>query len=710
MYISNRFLLFIKGFLLLNVKIFKNLLIRTNFVILFTLFSFLLLFYTKTHFFTIDLYNNSCSPLLKGTESFCSYIDTLNLYIMLPELIIYGLIFIILFVRLRRSFITKEYFVDVRFLYILIPYLILRISTFTISENVLINFFHTHYYLVWEIWFWILLVWFVLIVNLDKEDIQVKLPEGKIIPPTKTNKGIDINDTTKIIESILPAIFWKIMYSNFKKVSFDSEWNKVGSLFKISKITQEDKDDDKYFVVFDLHPNLHSIVTEFPKYDWTLGINSFGSLKWFKSATWKSELWQNGLMLHVSWETISFKKLYNFPFLLEKSPLMKNPLDVMIWKNEKWKDIICDLAICPHLLIAWATGKWKSVWLQNILVSLMKSIISWVNIEIYIIDPKRVDYSRYKGLAHIDVVGDLDKWLERTKYLVAEMLRRYHVLENAKVENIKEYNLMWNKMSYKVLFVDEFADLMSQWWDVKKDFEWCIKRLWQMARACWIHIVLWTQRPDKDIVTWLIKANIPSVLWFWVVDKTNSRIILWNNLLDWIREIWEAYLSIPWMRKEEHVKTYFVDKKTELVEFLKYYDSSLNDFTNKNTGIPVHQNGDNKNTGIPVHQNGDNKIHTLHQFEEALKGSDWEIDVFSHSFAIFRELFEKNWYKNRNELFKFCQTYWISNSLVLKLINSLKSKDLIYYNEVEKRNKLVEDINFNYLITLYKTIYLVINK
>ncbi|MBT6779127.1 hypothetical protein HOA93_05160, partial [bacterium] len=55
------------------------------------------------------------------------------------------------------------------------------------------------------------------------------------------------------------------------------------------------------------------------------------------------------------------------------------------------------------------------------------------------------------------------------------------------------------------------------------------------------------------------------------------------------------------MRKEEHVKTYFVDKKTELVEFLKYYDSSLNDFTNKNTGIPVHQNGDNKNTGIPVH-------------------------------------------------------------------------------------------------------------
>lgn len=188
-----------------------------------------------------------------------------------------------------------------------------------------------------------------------------------------------------------------------------------------------------------------------------------------------------------------------------------------------------DLGKMPHLLIAGSTGSGKSIFIHNLLTSfLLKNTPDTLNL--ILVDPKRVELSHYNDLPHLilDPVIDVKKTLAVFNWLIEEMEERYKLLEETKSRDIDIYNkkqLQRNErlMPRIALFIDEMADLMVTY---GSSIESMIIRLAQMARATGIHLVLATQRPSVDIVTGLIKANIPNRICFKVASYVDSRTVL----------------------------------------------------------------------------------------------------------------------------------------------------------------------------------------
>lgn len=206
----------------------------------------------------------------------------------------------------------------------------------------------------------------------------------------------------------------------------------------------------------------------------------------------------------------------------------KMEIPIAIWKDVSWNMVIWDLAKMPHLLVAGQTGSGKSVWMNWFLVSMLYKF-SPSELKMIMVDPKRVELSVYNGIPHLltPVITNPDKALNALKWCVAEMLRRYDLATKVKARNLKEYNKKVekkDKLPYIVMVVDELADLMMSW--NKKEVEQAIARIAQMARAVWIHLIIATQRPSVDVITWLIKANIPSRIAFTVSSQIDSRTIL----------------------------------------------------------------------------------------------------------------------------------------------------------------------------------------
>lgn len=199
----------------------------------------------------------------------------------------------------------------------------------------------------------------------------------------------------------------------------------------------------------------------------------------------------------------------------------------------KW----CEIDRTPHLLVAGATGSGKSVCINDIIVSiLMKARPD--EVKLVLVDPKKVELSIYNGVPHLltPVVTDPRKASNALKRAVSEMERRYDVFEESKTKNISGYNKMIDekneklsddeklpRMPYIVVIVDELADLMLV---AGKEVEDSIMRITQMARAAGIHLIIATQRPSTDVITGLIKANIPSRISFAVSSSIDSRTIL----------------------------------------------------------------------------------------------------------------------------------------------------------------------------------------
>lgn len=187
-----------------------------------------------------------------------------------------------------------------------------------------------------------------------------------------------------------------------------------------------------------------------------------------------------------------------------------------------------DLTKMPHLLVAGQTGSGKSVFLNSIILSLIYTKTP-DECQLILVDPKRVEMSFYKEIPHLrcPVVVDPKNALDVFKSLIVEMERRYEILSEAKVRNIKSYNEGHDiKMPYIVTIVDEMADLMMT---SGKELENHIVRLAQLARAVGIHLVLATQKPTVKVITGLIKSNMPSRISFKVASKTDSRVILDSN-------------------------------------------------------------------------------------------------------------------------------------------------------------------------------------
>ena len=223
----------------------------------------------------------------------------------------------------------------------------------------------------------------------------------------------------------------------------------------------------------------------------------------------------------------------------EKMQNAKSLLTVALGKDIAGTPIVCDLAKMPHMLIAGQTGSGKSVCINAIINSLLYRA-GPDEVKLILVDPKVVELQCYNGIPHllIPVVNDPHKAAAALAWAVAEMMERYDKFAERKVRNLEGYNagLKQNEkpMARIVIIIDELADLMMV---CKKDVEEYICRLTQLARAAGIHLIVATQRPSVDVITGLIKANIPSRIAFKTASYVDSRTILDRNgseqLLGW---------------------------------------------------------------------------------------------------------------------------------------------------------------------------------
>lgn len=207
---------------------------------------------------------------------------------------------------------------------------------------------------------------------------------------------------------------------------------------------------------------------------------------------------------------------------------VKSTLRFPFGRDVAGKPIIEAINTMPHLLIAGATGSGKSVAINSLLISLFYQNTPQ-DLKLILVDPKRVELSSYNNLPYLltPVITDPDKAINALRWTVAEMTRRYKECQSVGVRNRDEYNQKVgpeNKMSYLIFVIDELADLMMT--SLKKEVETLICRIAQMARAVGIHLVVATQRPSVDVITGLIKANIPARVAFSVVSAVDSRTIL----------------------------------------------------------------------------------------------------------------------------------------------------------------------------------------
>lgn len=204
----------------------------------------------------------------------------------------------------------------------------------------------------------------------------------------------------------------------------------------------------------------------------------------------------------------------------------KSKLEVSLGLDVSGKPIVADIAKMPHILIAGQTGSGKSVCINAFLISLLFRAAP-TEVKLILVDPKRVELTRYGGIPHLlaPVIVEPDKVISALRWILSEMDRRYKLFAQAGARNIDSYNEMsgFQALPYIVLFIDELADIMLF---SPVEVEDSITRIAQMSRATGIHMVLATQRPSVDVITGLIKANVPSRIAFAVASQVDSRVIL----------------------------------------------------------------------------------------------------------------------------------------------------------------------------------------
>ncbi len=224
---------------------------------------------------------------------------------------------------------------------------------------------------------------------------------------------------------------------------------------------------------------------------------------------------------------VSFKEIVESEVF--KNAKMEVP--VVLGKDITGDVQVVELTQTPHLLIAGATGSGKSVCVNSIILSILYKR-SFNEVKLILIDPKIVELKLYNGIPHLltPVITEPKRAFQALQYCICEMERRYSLLDAMGVRDIKSFNrkiveknMATEKLPYIVVIIDEFADLIAT---TGKELESTLARLAAMSRAVGIHLVLATQRPSIDVITGLIKANIPSRIAFMVAGKFDSRIII----------------------------------------------------------------------------------------------------------------------------------------------------------------------------------------
>lgn len=272
-------------------------------------------------------------------------------------------------------------------------------------------------------------------------------------------------------------------------------------------------------------------------------------------------------------DTVFFRELVD---TTEFKKSFDKKLETVLGKDISGSMVICNIAKMPHLLIAGTTGSGKSVCVNSIIMSiLMKSTPQ--DVRLIMVDPKKVEFMMYNGIPHllIPVVTDPKKAAGALAWAVNEMLNRYKQFSDNNVRDFTGFNELAKdpdsglmKMSHIVIFIDELADLMMA---SPKDVEDSIVRLAQMARAAGMHLVIATQRPTVNVVTGLIKANIPSRIALMVASQTDSRVILDVSGAEKLLGNGDMLYMPVGLPKPVRVQGCFVsDKEVErVVEFIK---------------------------------------------------------------------------------------------------------------------------------------------
>ena len=254
------------------------------------------------------------------------------------------------------------------------------------------------------------------------------------------------------------------------------------------------------------------------------------------------------------------------------------PLLLGIGKDVAGAPVLADLAAMPHLLIGGTTGSGKSVAINSMLMSLLMRTTP-AEVRMILIDPKRVELGLYNNVPHlyVPVVTEPKEAASALAWSVSEMERRLKVLQTANVRNIGAYNAMVQdgkgpegaaELPYLVIVIDELADLMMV---AAKEVEDSIVRIAQLARAAGIHLVVATQRPEANVVTGIIKANITNRIAFNVASAIDSRVILDQPGAEKLVGLGDMLFSTPAWAKPKRIQGCYVDEREieEVVEHLK---------------------------------------------------------------------------------------------------------------------------------------------
>jgi S-DNA-T family DNA segregation ATPase FtsK/SpoIIIE len=247
----------------------------------------------------------------------------------------------------------------------------------------------------------------------------------------------------------------------------------------------------------------------------------------------------------------------------------KSKLTIVLGKDIAGKTITADLDDMPHLLIAGTTGSGKTVCINSLILSLLFKG-SPTELKFVMIDPKMVELMPFNGLPHLlcPVVTEAKKATAALNWVVNEMEERYRLLAKVGTRNIESYNEKQEKLPYIVVVVDEFADLMTVMPD---QIENAVQRLAQLSRAVGIHLMLATQRPSVNVITGVIKANLPARISFKVASKVDSRTVLDMNGADKLLGKGDMLFLQPGAEKPTRIQGALVaDKEIERVmEFIK---------------------------------------------------------------------------------------------------------------------------------------------
>ncbi|HJZ05233.1 hypothetical protein A2634_00490 [Candidatus Amesbacteria bacterium RIFCSPHIGHO2_01_FULL_48_32] len=266
----------------------------------------------------------------------------------------------------------------------------------------------------------------------------------------------------------------------------------------------------------------------------------------------------------------------------------KSKLAVSLGLDVSGTPVVADISKMPHVLIAGSTGSGKSVCINAFIASLLFRT-SPQELNIIMVDPKRVELTGYNGIPHLlaPVIVEPDKVLSALKWAMGEMDRRYKLFAEVGVRNVEAYNELsgFQALPYIVIFIDELADIMLY---APVEVEDAITRIAQMARATGIHLVISTQRPSVDIITGLIKANIPARIAFAVSSMIDSRVIIDTPGAEKLLGRGDMLYIPPDQAKPSRIQGAFVSDKEihHLIDFLKKQGVTPH-YTDEVTNMPL---------------------------------------------------------------------------------------------------------------------------